>query len=88
MKRHNVDRADHAWIHGRDVDAGPLSLADKRVVILGCGSIGSPVAKLLATAGVGKLTFVDPEFLTWSNVGRHYLECFPQVSVEKTKATV
>lgn len=73
VKRHNVERADHAWIHGRDVDSDQFSLTDKHVAILGCGSVGSPVAKLLATAGVGKLTFVDPEFLTWPNVGRHYL---------------
>lgn len=73
VTRHEVERADHAWIHGRDVDVGQFSLASKHVVILGCGSVGSLVAKTLATAGVGKLTFVDPQKLDWPNIGRHFL---------------
>lgn len=82
--RHEVDRADHAWIHGRDVNAGQFSLASKRVVIIGCGSIGSLVAKTLATAGVGKMTFVDPQKLGWPNIGRHFLGA-KYVGIEKAK---
>lgn len=29
VKRHNVERADHAWIHGRDVDSNQVSLTHK-----------------------------------------------------------
>lgn len=84
VTRHEVDRADHAWIHGRDVDTGQFSLASKRVVIIGCGSIGSLVAKTLATAGVGTMTFVDPQKLHWPNIGRHFLGA-KYVGIEKAK---
>lgn len=84
VTRHEVDRADHAWIHGRDVDAGQFSLASKRVVIIGCGSIGSLVAKTLATAGVGTMTFIDPQKLDWPNIGRHFLGA-KYVGIEKAK---
>jgi sulfur-carrier protein adenylyltransferase/sulfurtransferase len=73
VTRHEVDRADPAWIHGRDIDNGQIQLSAKRVVVLGCGSIGSLVAKTLATVGVGQITFVDPENLVWANIGRHFL---------------
>lgn len=71
--RYAVNRADAAWIHGRGEDARQPNLFSKKVTLLGCGSVGSFVAKLLATSGVGKLLFVDPENLSQANTGRHYL---------------
>ena len=68
-----VDRADHLWIHGRDHDLSQGALRNKRVAILGCGSVGGPVANLLAQSGVGNLCLVDGETMTWPNVGRHIL---------------
>ncbi len=68
-----VDRADAIWVHGRGHDARQKVLAEKYVVIAGCGSVGGPVAQQLAMAGVGRSTLVDPETLTWSNIGRHPL---------------
>jgi molybdopterin/thiamine biosynthesis adenylyltransferase len=56
----------------------------KSVVILGIGSVGSPVATLLAKSGVGKITLVDPEVLESENTSRHELGA---ISVEKGKAT-
>jgi molybdopterin/thiamine biosynthesis adenylyltransferase len=41
--------------------------------VIGCGSVGAPVACALAQAGVGRLILVDPEPLAWPNVGRHPL---------------
>lgn len=71
--RATVDRADAPWIHGRGNDARTADLLGSRVVVIGCGSLGSGVAARLARAGVGRLDLVDPERLTWSNVGRHEL---------------
>lgn len=68
-----VERADAAWVHGRDQDTRQEALQQARVAILGCGSVGGQVAALLASAGVGSFLFVDPESLTWANVGRHVL---------------
>lgn len=68
-----VDRADHQWIHGRDRDHRQERLRKRRVAVVGVGSVGGSVAKLLAQAGVGELFLVDPGVMDWSNVGRHQL---------------
>jgi molybdopterin/thiamine biosynthesis adenylyltransferase len=69
----NVVRADASWIHGRGKDARQKRLSDAAVTVIGCGSVGSQVAAMLAQAGIGHLTLIDPEHLSWSNVGRHKL---------------
>ena len=43
------------------------------MAVLGCGSLGGGLAKLLAQAGIGNLLLVDPDTLDWPNVGRHSL---------------
>ncbi|AMX97867.1 hypothetical protein EOA22_24075 [Mesorhizobium sp. M7A.F.Ca.US.014.04.1.1] len=49
------------------------NIADKRVVVVGCGAVGAGVARLLAKAGVGRLDLVDHETLGWENIRRHEL---------------
>ena len=60
-------------MHGRGQDARTRRLLGATVVVIGCGSVGAPIACALAQAGVGRLILVDPETLTWPNVGRHPL---------------
>jgi len=71
--RSEVSRADAPWIHGRGRDERQPLLAAAHVVLIGCGSVGAPVAGGLAMAGVGRLTLIDPEALTFANAGRHPL---------------
>jgi sulfur-carrier protein adenylyltransferase/sulfurtransferase len=71
--RNSVERADPAWIHGRDRDARVPRLRDAIVAVLGCGSVGGPVVHALARAGVGRFILVDKEVLKSANVGRHSL---------------
>jgi hypothetical protein len=66
-------RADAAWIHGRGKDRNQEKLSQSKVIILGCGSLGAPVASQLAMAGVGHLLLIDPDELRYANVGRHTL---------------
>ena len=73
MDRSSVQRIDFSWIHGRDRDLRVPDLRGKRVVFLGCGSVGSPIAERIASAGVGSLVLIDPQTLSGSNVGRHEL---------------
>ena len=47
------------------------SLMSKRVLIVGLGSIGSEVAKELASSGVGKYILLDPEVFDAGNTVRH-----------------
>lgn len=50
-------------------------LAGLRIGLIGCGTIGSQLAPLLARSGAGagrgRLLLVDPERLTAANLGRH-----------------
>lgn len=73
LTRTRVERADAFWIHGRDANPDLLELRTTKVALVGCGSLGSQVARLLALAGVVELRLVDPEVLEWANVGRHVL---------------
>ena len=73
VTRATVERADHLWIHGRDQDPQQECLRHARVAILGCGSVGAPLSRLLAQAGIGNLLLVDPDTMDWPNVGRHAL---------------
>ena len=68
-----VQRADADWVHGRGQDDRTRRLLGATVAVIGCGSVGAPVACALAQAGIGRLIMVDPEPLTWPNVGRHPL---------------
>jgi molybdopterin/thiamine biosynthesis adenylyltransferase len=71
--RTQVQRADADWVHGRGQDPRTRRLLGATVVIVGCGSVGAPVACALVQAGVGRIVLVDPETLGWPNVGRHSL---------------
>lgn len=46
-------------------------MADKRAVILGCGSVGSLVAMELARGGVGHFLLADPDIMEYHNICRH-----------------
>ena len=80
-----VTRVDPEWIHGRGQNEGANTLHEKIVAIIGCGSIGAPVAVLLAQSGVGKFILIDPDIVEWSNISRHPLgaSC---VNKQKVKA--
>ena len=78
-----VERADHLWIHGRDHDSRQERLRRVRVAVLGCGSLGAPLVRLLAQSGVGNFLLVDCGRMDWPNVGRHELSA---TSVGRSKA--
>lgn len=48
-------------------------LEGARVVVIGCGSLGSGVARLLVQSGVRAMQIFDPDLLGWENIGRHEL---------------
>ncbi|HWP86162.1 MAG TPA: ThiF family adenylyltransferase, partial [Terriglobia bacterium] len=53
--------------------AGQEKLLAARVVIVGCGALGTPQASLLARAGVGELVIIDRDFVEESNLQRQTL---------------
>lgn len=49
---------------------GQQRICDARVLMIGAGGLGSPVALYLASAGVGKLTVVDDDVVDLTNLQR------------------
>lgn len=47
------------------------TMSKKKVIVLGCGSVGSLVAMELARAGVGHFLLVDSDIVEYHNVCRH-----------------
>ncbi|NMB76110.1 MAG: thiazole biosynthesis adenylyltransferase ThiF [Myxococcales bacterium] len=52
---------------------GQRRIAAARVVLIGCGALGSTLANALVRAGVGELEIVDDDRLEWSNLQRQTL---------------
>ena len=50
-----------------------LSSKQKKVAIVGCGSVGSTIAFKLSKSGIRDFMLIDPEKLKVSNIGRHQL---------------
>lgn len=73
VRRCTVQRADGAYVHGRDHDPEYENLAGKATAIVGCGALGASVARLLAQAGVGRFLLVDHDVLGTQNTARHLL---------------
>lgn len=70
-------RIDQGYLISRNLAAKENTLAQKRIVLAGCGAIGGYLAELLVRAGAGtgggRLVLVDPDFLLPGNLGRHVL---------------
>ncbi|MDZ7735036.1 MAG: ThiF family adenylyltransferase [Gammaproteobacteria bacterium] len=48
-------------------------LSEKQIAIIGCGSIGSSLARLLVQSGLTYLVLVNPDTLSPANLSRHAL---------------
>ena len=68
--------------------AGQQRLLDARVVVVGCGALGSFQAGALARAGIGYLRIIDRDYVELSNLQRQWLfdECDVQQSLPKSIA--
>lgn len=73
----------HILLPEMDV-AGQLALANSRVLIIGLGGLGSPVAMYLAASGVGHLTLVDDDRVELGNLQRQIVHSEATVGVNKS----
>jgi molybdopterin/thiamine biosynthesis adenylyltransferase len=64
-------------------ERGQLALLASRVLIVGAGGLGSPVAFYLAAAGVGELGIVDHDLVDRSNLQRQILHPDARVGTPK-----
>lgn len=63
---------------------GQQRLLNSRVLIIGMGGLGSPLAAYLAAAGVGCLAISDPDRVDLSNLQRQILHFTPDLGKLKT----
>jgi adenylyltransferase/sulfurtransferase len=66
--------------------AGQQKLLDSRVLIIGLGGLGSPVAMYLAAAGVGQLTICDGDRVDLSNLQRQIAHTTADIGQSKTES--
>mgnify|MGYP001242102665 CR=1 FL=1 len=70
-----------------DIDiVGQEKLIEARVLIVGLGGLGSPVALYLAASGVGSLTLADFDSVDISNLQRQILHTTESIGVPKTES--
>ena len=67
---------------------GQQRLLDARVLIVGMGGLGSPIALYLAAAGVGTLGLVDGDTVSLTNLQRQIIHGTPDVGRSKVDSAV
>jgi adenylyltransferase/sulfurtransferase len=70
-----------------DID-GQLKLLNAKVLIVGAGGLGSPVAMYLAAAGVGHLVIYDDDSVDLSNLQRQIIHHTADIGVAKVISSV
>ncbi len=65
---------------------GQAALLDARVLVVGCGGLGSPVVQYLAAAGVGALTLADDDAVERSNLQRQVVHADADVGRPKVES--
>jgi len=66
--------------------AGQIKLLKSKVLIVGAGGLGSPIAIYLAALGIGKIGIVDKDNVEISNLSRQII--FTTNDVKKNKSSV
>jgi molybdopterin/thiamine biosynthesis adenylyltransferase/rhodanese-related sulfurtransferase len=66
--------------------AGQRKLLDSKVLLIGAGGLGSPVALYLAASGIGTIGLVDDDVVDESNLQRQVLHTSDRVGMAKTES--
>lgn len=64
-------------------DAGLAKLRSARIIIVGCGGVGSHAAAALARSGVSRIRLIDFDQVTLSSLNRHALATLADVGTPK-----
>ncbi|TSA31311.1 MAG: molybdenum cofactor biosynthesis protein MoeB [Opitutales bacterium] len=65
-------------------EGGQVKIRDTKVLMLGAGGLGSPVALYLASAGVGTIGIADPDKVELANLHRQIIHGFDTLGLPKT----
>ena len=75
-----ADQFDGAGF-ARGVQRKGFSLQGKRVLVVGNGGVGSPIAASLAAAGVGAMSLFDPNAAASEGLAARLVEAYPDLEV-------
>lgn len=67
-------------------EMGQQKLASSKVLVIGCGGLGTPAATYLAMAGIGHLELVDTDTVSLTNLNRQFF--YAEKDVDSYKAHV
>lgn len=88
VQRYSGQRVDSQFLLTRNLN-NKSPLVRKRIAVIGCGTIGSHLAKFLVQSGAGyedgTLMLVDNQEMEPGNIGRHYLG-LPSIGLPKAMA--
>jgi len=62
---------------------GQARIRAASALVIGAGGLGSPVALYLASAGIGRLTLVDGDFVDLTNLQRQILHTSERIGINK-----
>ena len=79
MKNQNLRTAMLLGDHAIDI------LAQKHVAVFGLGGVGSFCAEAVARAGIGKLTLVDDDVVSESNINRQLIALHSTIGMQKAE---
>lgn len=82
----NLDRYVRQFRFAPLGEQGQRRLGESRVLVCGCGALGSVLANTLARAGVGRLRIVDRDFIELNNLQRQVLFDEDDVAASLPKA--
>ncbi len=68
-----LDRYSRQILFAGIGEEGQRRLRAARVIVAGCGALGSFQAGALARAGIGHLRIIDRDYVEWSNLQRQWL---------------
>src|SRR3989475_5850082 len=84
LSAEQLERYSRHFLLSQIGEKGQGKLLDAKVLLVGAGGLGSPVALYLAAAGVGTVGIVDADVVERSNLQRQGLHTTDRVGMPKT----
>jgi molybdopterin/thiamine biosynthesis adenylyltransferase len=86
LNDYDLKRYDRQMMMRGFGEEGQKKLKNTKVLVAGCGGLGSPIATYLAAAGFGSLLLVDMDVVDLSNLNRQILHWDKNVGEQKVKS--
>ena len=69
----DISRYHRQYLFNKIGETGQRKLVSSRIIIIGCGALGTVLVNTLARAGVGFIRIVDRDFIEFNNLQRQVL---------------